>query len=138
MPGRPDCSATLSRWSPLTHPRLRYVADADETTIASIDCGVFVFLAFWSGGACLSYRRLMETLQAPRAQEIDVVIADHDGTEALWHHPDFVTQTDAGVFSRLHGYGETFWIRAGRIVAFTSGKDGYKSIPECLDRLLSS
>lgn len=121
--------AALARQTPLQHPRLHYVTMADESTVASSERGVLLIMAWWSTYAIVSFRRLMEVLQAPEAQDLDVVVADHDGALELYSHPEL----DA----KLHGCGETAWIRAGRIVAVTWGRDGHLSYRECLERLTS-
>ncbi|MBL8848605.1 MAG: hypothetical protein JNG89_02935 [Planctomycetaceae bacterium] len=130
MVGRLDGMAVLSRLCPLSHPNLRFVANADTSLIAEVNRGVLLLMAFWSGSSVTSYRRLMQTLQTPAGRNIEVVVVDHDGAHPLYVIPEFS--------GRLGGNGETAWIRGGIIGATTTGTTGPESFAQCLDSLLSA
>ncbi len=92
MPGNLNGLQSLAKSSKLPVERIRFVPDADEATVRSIRRGVLFLMAFWSVSAR--------------------VVADVDGSPALYELPEFR--------GKVHGYGETAWVRDGGIVA-TSG-----------------
>lgn len=89
------------------------VADADEETVRSIGRGVLFLMAFWSGPAVRAFARLTEVLAALPAEDLELVVADVDGSPGLYELPEFKGQ--------VTGSGETAWVRHGQIVN-TSGR----------------
>jgi hypothetical protein len=69
-------------------------------------------MAFWSGPAVQAFARLTEVLAALQAEDLELVVADVDGSPDLYELPEFK--------GRITGSGETAWVRHGKIVN-TSG-----------------
>jgi hypothetical protein len=112
MGGNPNGIRSLAKYSKLPAERIRYVADADEATVRSIGRGVLFLMAFWSGPAVQAFAKLTEVLARLDAEGLELVVADVDGSPDLYELPEFK--------GKVHGAGETAWVRGGKIVA-TSG-----------------
>lgn len=113
MAGNADGVRSLAKYSRLPLERIRYVPEADAATVRSIRRGVLFLMAFWSGGAVQAFARLTEVLARLDAQgSLELVVADVDGSPELYELPEFK--------GKVRGWGETAWVRDGRIVA-TSG-----------------
>lgn len=112
MNGSPGGLGALASMSKIPAQRIRYVPDAGAEIIQSIDRGVLFLMAFWSGGACRAFAALTEAISRLGADDLEVVVVDVDGSPELYEVPEFK--------GKVHGWGETAWIRHGKIVA-TSG-----------------
>lgn len=113
MTGNPDGLLSLAKYSKLPIERIDYRPDADETIIGEIDRGILFLMAFWSGPSITAFTKLTEVVARLDTEvTLQLVVADVDGSPALYEVPEFL--------GKVHGAGETAWIRAGRIVA-TSG-----------------
>src|SRR5436190_11378302 len=113
MAGNSDGARSLARYSRLPLERIRYVPDADAATVRSIRRGVLFLMAFWSGGAVQAFAKLTEVLARLDPEGLlGLVVADVDGSPQLYELPEFK--------GKVHGWGETAWVRDGRIIA-TSG-----------------
>jgi len=112
MAGNRDGLRYLAKGSRLPAERIRYVPDATEETIRSIDRGVLFLMAFWSAGARTAFFKLTDVLLQLKADSLELVVVDVDGSPELYHVAEFE--------GKVHGWGETAWVRKGQIVA-TSG-----------------
>jgi hypothetical protein len=112
MGGNPDGIRSLVKYSRLPAERIRYVPDADAATVRSIRRGVLFLMAFWSGPAVQAFAKLTEVFARLDAEGLELVVADVDGSPDLYELPEFK--------GKVHGAGETAWVRDGLIVA-TSG-----------------
>jgi hypothetical protein len=112
MGGNPDGIRSLTKYSQLPPQRIRYVPDADEATVRSIRRGILFLMAFWSGPSVGAFAMLTEILARLDAEGLELVVADVDGSPDLYELPEFK--------GKVHGAGETAWVREGKIVA-TSG-----------------
>jgi hypothetical protein len=110
--GNPDGIRSLARYSRVPVERIRYVPDAVAATVRSIRRGVLFLMAFWSGPSVQAFAKLTEVLTRLHAEELELVVAGVDGSPDLYELPEFK--------GKVHGAGETAWVRAGEIVA-TSG-----------------
>ena len=122
--------AMVERYSRIEHlylsstlaKRTRFYSEADRAVLATIRCGVLFVMAFWSGPARLAFQELKRVLEAVDPEgRLELVVVDTDGCPDIYQLPEFV--------GKLHGAGETAWIREGRLVR-TSGL-GYH--PECFE-----
>jgi len=106
---------------PRSHaPRLRFLAEADRSVISTMKLGVLFIMAFWSGSSRLAFAELKRVLaELDPTGQLELVVVDADGCPDLYDTPEFL--------GKLHGAGETAWIKNGKIVC-TSGL-GYH--PEC-------
>lgn len=115
MNGNPDGLASLSKYSKLPIERIAYHSAADATIIQSIDRGILYLMAFWSVSAVEAFGKLTEVVsRLDPAGELVLVVVDVDGSPALYNVPEFVR--------KIHGAGETAWIRSGQIVATSRPK----------------
>lgn len=102
--------------------RTRFYSGADRGVLATIRCGVLFVMAFWSGSARLAFQELKRVLESvDPGGRLELVVVDTDGCPDLYELPEFV--------GKLHGAGETAWIREGQVVR-TSGL-GYH--PACFE-----
>ena len=117
-----DRMGILERDSPLPRSRIRFLAQAEESVVDQITCGVVFVMAFWSGPSRQAYRKLTEVLAALDPEgRLEFVVVDADGCPALHDRAEFIGQ--------MSGAGETAWVRDGRILCDSSR--GYN--PECLE-----
>ncbi len=113
MTGNPDGLGSLAKYSKLPIERIDYRAEADASVISSIDRGILFLMAFWSGPSLKAFTKLTETIaRVDEGGDLKLVVVDVDGSPALYEVPEFL--------GKVHGAGETAWIRAGKIVV-TSG-----------------
>lgn len=90
--------------------RIEYIPDAPLSTISEISLGVFLIMAFWSGGSVQAFQRLVNVVARYDADgKLRIVVADADRIPHFYETPPFK--------GRLHGWGETFWIKDGEILA---------------------
>lgn len=102
--------------------RLRFLPVSNRMVIATIKLGVLFVMAFWSGYSRKAFAELKRVLaECDPTGRLELVVVDTDGCPDLDITPEF--------HGRLHGYGETAWIKDGKIVR-TSGA-GYH--PECFE-----
>lgn len=113
MTGNPHGLRSLAKYSKLPIERIDYRPDADETNIAEIERGILFLMAFWSGPSVTAFKKLTEAVARIDTEgELELVVVDVDGSPALYKVPEFL--------GKVHGKGETAWVRDGKIVA-TSG-----------------
>jgi hypothetical protein len=110
--GNPEGLRSLAKYSKLPVERIRYVPDADASFVRSIRRGVLFLMAFWSGPSVQAFAKLTEILARLNAKDMELVVVDVDGSPELYELPEFK--------GKVHGYGETGWVRDGKIIA-TSG-----------------
>lgn len=91
-------------------PRAEFVPDAGPHTLAGIECGIFFLMAFWSGPSLSALKALARTLdQLDAGKRLRLVVGDTDRLVDLHDRLPFVNS--------IGGWGETSWIKDGRIVA---------------------
>ncbi len=112
MVGKADGTRILGSCAKIPVERIRYVPDADEATIRSIRRGILFLMAFWSGSSRTGFMKLTEVLARPENEDLELVVADVDGSPALYEVAEFE--------GKVHGHGETAWVLDGRIIS-TSG-----------------
>ena len=113
MTGNPDGLRSLGRYSKSPIERIDYRPVADETIIGEIDRGILFLMAFWSAPSITAFTKLTDVVACLDADgQLELVVADVDGAPALYKVPEFL--------GKVHAYGETAWIRSGKVVA-TSG-----------------
>lgn len=90
--------------------RVEFIPDAPLSVIADISQGIFFVMAFWSGGSIQSFQRLVDVVgRLDPGGQLRIVVADTDCIPHFYETPPFQ--------GNLHGWGETYWIKKGRIVA---------------------
>lgn len=89
--------------------RIAFHAQADASILDQIRFGVLFVMAWWSGPAIAAYGKLSRRLAALDPEgRLELVVVDTDGLPA---------QETAEFLGRMHGAGETTWVRDGRVVA---------------------
>ena len=113
MNGNQHGLRSLAKYSKLPIERISYFPDADENVIRSIDRGILFLMAFWSGPSVKAFARITEIVsKVDQGQTLQLSVVDVDGSQPLYELPEFL--------GRIHGAGETAWVRNGAIIA-TSG-----------------
>jgi hypothetical protein len=113
MNGNADGLQSLAKYSKMPMERIKYFPDADESVVRGIERGILFLMAFWSGPSVKAFGKLTEAVShLDKAQVVQLVVVDVDGSPALYELPE--------ILGRVHGAGETAWVRNGSIVA-TSG-----------------
>lgn len=113
MNGNPDGLRSLAKYSKLPIERISYFPDADENVIRDIERGILFLMAFWSGPSVQAFARITEIVsKLDKGQALQLAVVDVDGSQSLYELPEFL--------GRIHGAGETAWVRNGAIIA-TSG-----------------
>jgi hypothetical protein len=111
--GNTEGIRSLVKYTKLPIKRVTYLPDADKAIIGSIRRGILFLMAFWSGPSVTAFARLTEIVaRLDEGGTLEIVVVDVDGSPALHEVPEFV--------GKVHGVGETAWVRDGKIVA-TSG-----------------
>jgi hypothetical protein len=105
----------LARSSKFPVERIQYVPDATVEAVRSIDRGILFVIAFWTGPAFRAYHELTAAITRLKAEEkLQIVVADIDGVPELMSIPEI---------GLLRGSGETAWIRSGKILAYSGGRE---------------
>jgi hypothetical protein len=102
MNGNPDGLRSLTMSSKIPVERIRYVPDAGAEIIQSIERGVLFLMAFWSGPARRAFAVLTEAISRLRANDLEVVVVDVDGSPELYDVPE--SKRRFMVLARLLGY----------------------------------
>jgi hypothetical protein len=107
MPGNPKGLDQLAKWSKLPIELIRYVPDADESTIRSIRRGIMFLMASWSAPSIKSFAKLTEVV-GRLAEDLEIVVVDVDGWEGIYERLGY---------QGVQGCGEAAWVRDGKIIA---------------------
>jgi len=108
----------------LAHRRARYVGEDKHFAIENVECAALFFMAFWSGPALQGFAELKRVLaEIDPGGRIELVVIDLDGCTEMHKIPGLSVAMLSG------GYGETVWVKGGRVVS-TTGRGFH---PECFD-----
>lgn len=107
---REDYSDVIRRRAGKLSDRIEFYCDVSPSIVSEIELGVLFVMAFWSGPAMQSFRQLLDTVaRLDSEKQLRIVVVDTDRISELQKEPPFQ--------GKLHGAGETFWVRDGQIVA---------------------
>jgi hypothetical protein len=113
MTGRLDGLGSLAKYSKLPVERIQYYPDADASVVQGVERGILFLMAFWSVPSVKAFATLTEVVsRLDVGQVLQLVVIDLHGSSAVFELPEFL--------GRVHGAGETAWVRHGTIVV-TSG-----------------
>lgn len=115
--GKQGESQKLGTWAdqtPIPSSRIQYYAEADPSLIETIQLGVLLVLARWSGTSVQSFQYLTNVIsRVDPLERLQIVVVDADGSPGFYEFPAFKGD--------LHGHGEVAWIKDG-VVQCTSGR----------------
>lgn len=98
----------------------RFLETTDRSIIWTIKRGVVYVMAFWSGPARKSFSELKRVLAAlDPAGRLELVVVDTDSCPDFYEMPEFTRG--------LGGWGETAWIRDGKVVDVGYGAADYEA-----------
>jgi len=112
MPIEFDIRPTVEKHSALPIQRLRVLRSFDEVRLAQMRYGVVFVFAAWSGPAVEGLQRFTKVMKSLDIRSLDLVVLDidcltEDSASQLFGVPSFTTG----------GWGETLWVRDGRVIA---------------------
>jgi hypothetical protein len=101
----------------------RFLEKTDRSSLDSIRCGILFSIAPWSGPARQGFAELKRVLaEVDPAGILELVVVAYEGLQpSLFESQEFAFL--------MGGFGETIWIREGRMVSNTGR--GYH--PECFE-----
>ena len=107
---RDDYSDVIRQRAGQLCDRIEFYCEVPPSIVSEIELGILFVMAFWSGPAMQSFSQLLDTVaRLDPGKRLRLVVVDTDTVSELQKVPPFQ--------GRLHGAGETFWIRDGQIVA---------------------
>lgn len=118
MNGNPDGLSILERRSLYPFLSLRYIPDANENLVSTIEYGILFLMAFWSVPAVSAFAKLTKAIHDMAAGEIEVVVVDVDGSPDFYQLPDIRTLY-GGLVTVPEGKVEAAFCRDGKIVFAT-------------------
>lgn len=132
--GKQAESQKLGAWASQTHipaSRIQYFAEADPGLIETIQLGVLLVMARWSGTSVQSFQYLTNVIsRLDPLEKLQIVVVDADGSPAFYEFSAFKGD--------LHGHGEVAWIKDG-VVQCTSGRGfNYSCYEQNTNALLES
>ena len=107
-----DIRPAVKEYTKLPFDRLRVVSCLTDLQLPELRRAVIFVFAAWSGPAVIAFARFTRVLSMLDLGSLEIVILDIDCMT-----PEDLIQL---LGHRLHGVGETFWIRDGRICAEVS------------------
>jgi len=96
-------------------PKAIHFIDPDEELLARVKNGVLVIVAGWSGAAKLAFGVLSEATSEFLTRGVSMYVIDHDELDGK------AAERVLGTLPQ--GWGETYWVRDGRIVHSLSRYD---------------
>jgi hypothetical protein len=104
-----DIIPMVRKYSAIPLERLQIISNTVDLHLERVRRGVLFVFAAWSGQAVLALQRLTRLLGSRDFELLDLIVIDIECMTA---------QEMTQIFGRtLHGDGETFWIREGKLVA---------------------
>jgi hypothetical protein len=104
-----DIIPMVRKYSAIPLDRLQIICNPVDLHLERIRRGVLFIFAAWSGQAVMAWQRLTRLLGSRDFEPLDLIVMD---IECM------TTQEMTQILGRtLHGQGETFWIRDGKLVA---------------------
>jgi len=112
MPTEFDIRPMVEKYSAIAVERLRVLRSFEELQFSTIRRGIVFVLAAWSGPAVLALQRFTKVLKTIDTSSLDLLVLEIDSLAQgsamqLFGSEGFTTG----------GWGETIWIRDGRVVA---------------------
>jgi hypothetical protein len=94
--------------NPIPEENLVVLASDKGLNLSTIPKGILFLMALWSGGARQAFQCLKQVLAKAKLDDLRVYVLDVDGMSLEF------CQRELSKF-QLGGWGETFWIRDGKI-----------------------
>ena len=107
-----DIRPMVEKHSVIPIARLRVLQTVDEIHLPDIRRSIIFVFAAWSGPAVMGLQRFTKVIQSLDTHSLDLVVLDidcltEDSATQLFGAPSFTSG----------GWGETIWVRDGRVVA---------------------
>lgn len=107
-----DIRPMVEKHSAIPLARLRVLQRVDDVRLPDMQRGIVYVFAAWSGPAVIGLRRFTKAIQALDTHLLEMVVLDidcltEDSASQLFGTPSIATG----------GWGDTLWIRDGRIIA---------------------
>ncbi len=120
-----DIRPMVDKHSAMPIARLRVLQNFDEVHLSDMRRGIVFVLAAWSGPAVIGLQRFTRAIQSLDTRSLDLVVLD---TDCL--NEDSATQLSGGPNFTTGGWGETIWIRDGRVFARVLAHSAPESLME--------
>jgi len=107
-----DIRPMVEKHSAIPIARLRVLQSFDQVHLPDMRRGIIFVFAAWSGPAVIGLQRFTKVIELLDTRSLDLVVLDtdcltEDSAPQLFGVPSFTTG----------GWGETIWIRDGRVFA---------------------
>ena len=104
-----DICPMVRKYSAIPCEQLQVIRDIAAFQLSKIARGIVLIFAAWSGHSVIALQRLTESLSRRDLDFLEIKVIDIES---------MTSQDMNRVFGRVfHGYGETLWIREGKVVA---------------------
>jgi hypothetical protein len=107
-----DMRPPVEKYSAIPMAHLRVLQSFDEVHLSEMRRGIIFVLAAWSGAAVMGLQRFTKVIKSLDTRSLDLVVLD---TDCL--NEDSATQLFGAPSFTTGGWGETIWVRDGRIIA---------------------
>lgn len=105
------------KYALIEESRLILVRSLDDLIPSQIRCGIVFFLAVWSGPSMVAYGTLNKSLATLELGDLRMYVASIDILTREFVQEHFAETRLGG------GWGETFWIRDGKVIHELQGYD---------------
>ena len=104
-----DIGPMVRKYSAIPFERIQIIHDISAFHLAEIARGIVLIFATGSGHSVTALQRLTASLSRRDLDFLEIIVIDIES----------MTGEDmSGLFGRVfHGYGETLWIREGKVIA---------------------
>jgi len=104
-----DIFPMVRKYSAIPCEHLKIIPDITAFQLSKIDRGIVLIFASWSGHSIIALQRLTGSLSRRDLDLLEIIVIDIESMTG---------QDMTELFGRVfHGYGETLWIREGKVVA---------------------
>jgi hypothetical protein len=112
MPVEFDIRPMVEKYSAMPVGRLRVLRSFEDLQLSLIRRGIVFVFAAWSGPAIMALQRFTKVLKTMDTDSLDLVVLDTDSLAE-----DLAIQLFGNEGFTTGGWGETIWVRDGRVVA---------------------
>ena len=104
-----DIGSMVRKYSAVPYEHLQIIRDITVFQLSNTDRAIVLIFAAWSGHSVLALQRITASLSRRDLDFLEIIVIDIESMTGQ----DMIRS-----FGRVfHGYGETLWIREGKVVA---------------------